>query len=212
MKTSISLAVAAAAYLSAPAMASPVLVDPGASSALTTIDFNNPGVSPGSRITDQYAAQGVTLSGGAIYASQAYRDSLGSLHADNFTGPNNGIAYYDFVFNGVVTFAGLKYESNISETTTFQALLNGVVVDSFTYFNPDCCRTPEFVGLTGVSFDTFRIRDVGRRDFYIDDFRFGALANGAVPEPTAWALMILGFGAVGGAMRSRRSFSKVTFA
>jgi hypothetical protein len=28
--------------------------------------------------------------------------------------------------------------------------------------------------------------------------------NGAVPEPASWAMMIVGFGAVGGAMRSRR--------
>jgi len=29
-------------------------------------------------------------------------------------------------------------------------------------------------------------------------------ANGAVPEPTTWAMMLVGFGAVGGALRSRR--------
>ena len=28
--------------------------------------------------------------------------------------------------------------------------------------------------------------------------------NGAVPEPSTWAMLLLGFGAVGGAMRSRR--------
>ena len=32
----------------------------------------------------------------------------------------------------------------------------------------------------------------------------GVLAPGGVPEPSAWALLILGFGAVGGAMRSRQ--------
>ena len=34
---------------------------------------------------------------------------------------------------------------------------------------------------------------------------------GAVPEPASWALMLAGFGAVGGAMRSRRK-AAVTFA
>ncbi|QDZ08990.1 PEP-CTERM sorting domain-containing protein [Sphingomonas panacisoli] len=29
-------------------------------------------------------------------------------------------------------------------------------------------------------------------------------ANGAVPEPATWAMMVMGFGAVGGALRSRR--------
>ena len=33
---------------------------------------------------------------------------------------------------------------------------------------------------------------------------FGAGQSGAVPEPATWAMMVLGFGAVGGALRSRR--------
>jgi len=32
----------------------------------------------------------------------------------------------------------------------------------------------------------------------------GAAVSGAVPEPASWALMLGGFGAIGGAMRSRR--------
>ena len=41
-----------------------------------------------------------------------------------------------------------------------------------------------------------------------DIFRLGSL--GAVPEQATWAMMILGFGAVGGAMRRRRL--KVSYA
>ena len=37
------------------------------------------------------------------------------------------------------------------------------------------------------------------------------LASGAVPEPASWALMLGGFGAIGGAMRARRK-TAVTFA
>jgi hypothetical protein len=33
----------------------------------------------------------------------------------------------------------------------------------------------------------------------------------AAPEPTSWALMLVGFGAVGGAMRSRRSKTAIRF-
>lgn len=44
---------------------------------------------------------------------------------------------------------------------------------------------------------------------YTGDFNFTA----GVPEPATWALMILGFGAVGGAMRRRQSVAaKVRFA
>ena len=38
-----------------------------------------------------------------------------------------------------------------------------------------------------------------------DNITFGsAVAQGGVPEPASWALMLGGFGAIGGAMRSRR--------
>ena len=36
-----------------------------------------------------------------------------------------------------------------------------------------------------------------------DDFTFDDLAGAAVPEPSAWAMLILGMGAVGGALRRR---------
>jgi hypothetical protein len=36
--------------------------------------------------------------------------------------------------------------------------------------------------------------------------------SSAVPEPATWAFMIVGFGAVGAAMRSARRKTKVTFA
>ncbi|MCP9222036.1 PEPxxWA-CTERM sorting domain-containing protein [Erythrobacter sp. LQ02-29] len=38
------------------------------------------------------------------------------------------------------------------------------------------------------------------------------LSYGAVPEPALWMLMILGFGAVGGAMRKRRTTASVSYA
>ncbi len=49
--------------------------------------------------------------------------------------------------------------------------------------------------------------------FAIDSLRFGAAGQvvvpGAVPEPATWAMLLLGFGAIGGAMRARRR-QKVT--
>lgn len=39
----------------------------------------------------------------------------------------------------------------------------------------------------------------------VDDFRLSASVAAAVPEPATWAMMIGGFGVVGGALRRRRS-------
>jgi hypothetical protein len=45
------------------------------------------------------------------------------------------------------------------------------------------------------------------------DYRLGTSGlTGAVPEPSAWAMMILGFGIVGGAMRSAGRRTKVSYA
>ena len=37
-----------------------------------------------------------------------------------------------------------------------------------------------------------------------DDVTFGSATAGGVPEPATWAMMLLGFGVIGGAMRHRR--------
>jgi hypothetical protein len=44
----------------------------------------------------------------------------------------------------------------------------------------------------------------GGGDFNYQDLQF-ALRLGAIPEPATWAMMILGFGMIGGAMRRRRA-------
>ena len=42
-------------------------------------------------------------------------------------------------------------------------------------------------------------------DFALDDISLSTQSPGGVPEPAAWALMILGFGAAGAALRGRRA-------
>lgn len=42
--------------------------------------------------------------------------------------------------------------------------------------------------------------------------QFSATFGGGVPEPATWALMILGFGAIGGALRRKRVSTSVRFA
>mgnify|MGYP002779053225 FL=1 len=44
-------------------------------------------------------------------------------------------------------------------------------------------------------------------------FEYDTLAIAGIPEPTTWAMMILGFGLIGGAMRSRKTVTtKVAYA
>jgi len=69
-------------------------------------------------------------------------------------------------------------------------------------------RTVNFTANAG---DTLSFVALGTSDSYggyIDDLRLGAAGTpgqtGAVPEPTTWALLMLGFAAIGGALRSSR--------
>jgi hypothetical protein len=50
-------------------------------------------------------------------------------------------------------------------------------------------------------------------DRTFDAFKIGKITVSAVPEPATWAMMIIGFGAIGMAMRSRRAkTAKVSYA
>ncbi|MBO9671317.1 MAG: PEPxxWA-CTERM sorting domain-containing protein, partial [Sphingobium sp.] len=69
-------------------------------------------------------------------------------------------------------------------------------------------------GCTGIfSFDgvhpTAAVQAAGYREM---DRLFGLTAAQSVPEPASWAMMILGLGGVGMAMRYRRRRSRISFA
>mgnify|MGYP001788522153 CR=1 FL=1 len=67
--------------------------------------------------------------------------------------------------------------------------------------------TVTFAGLTdSAGFTTVTFTGTQRDDgIFFDRLRFGTALAGAVPETSTWAMMISGFGLVGGAMRRRRA-------
>lgn len=81
-------------------------------------------------------------------------------------------------------------------------LITNGTFSSLTAFN----IAPGFF-LPGLNTLEFEITDSGAPTaFRVDDLRGSAnLLAGAVPEPASWALMLVGFGLTGFALRSRRS-------
>lgn len=111
---------------------------------------------------------------------------------------------------------------------------NGLKVFSFFTGSPDTYNTVRFTGLNGYSqtlsgaaifggaVNTNGNQTVGKRVSYDfgpetvtkveflstgNSFEFDSLAGTAVPEPATWAMMIMGFGAMGAVLRRRRSMT-----
>ena len=64
-----------------------------------------------------------------------------------------------------------------------------------TFFGATSNTAFSAVTLTGITPNAFPV---------VDNLRLGSVAVAAVPEPATWAMMIMGFGVVAGAMRRRR--------
>jgi hypothetical protein len=72
-------------------------------------------------------------------------------------------------------------------------------------FSPNLTTTPATVWLIGAA----RGASAGSND----EFKVSAInVTAAVPEPSTWAMMLVGFGMVGAVARRRKSAAKVTFA
>lgn len=86
---------------------------------------------------------------------------------------------------------------------------------SLGVFNFTSQSSLTFFGFGSSSADIKSVRIAGTNgafNFALDNFTFDQrLVGGAVPEPTTWAMMLSGFGLVGGAMRYRRRKGAVSF-
>lgn len=104
------------------------------------------------------------------------------------------IAFYNAVYDG-----GLEIVDNYAP---------GGNVALLTLFGDQLYTGPETAPVFSASATPYTLYDANdpTRQFSL------SITGAAVPEPSTWAMMIIGFGAVGGAMRARRSGNvRVTF-
>ena len=178
------------------------------SAPAATINFDS--LANGTVVTNQFApATFSSIAGSQILVTA---QNLGSS-TPNFicTGIGSSINCTDPVF---VAFSSAVNNLRFTAVGDDNTGINGLV----TMFNGTTLlgtvnligdgngQTPYFANLSSFGAITrIAITTTDAAGLGYDDFIFDVVNSGAVPEPSTWAMMIAGFGAVGATMRRRRA-------
>ena len=117
----------------------------------------------------------------------------------------NGAAWFDFDFTGTDLTAGASYTAILTTTSSLLGAVYGPDINIFTgqALGSDAYTSGQLFagnGLSGFCTGSDSICDA--------NFRFSTTGPAAaVPEPASWAMMLGGFGLLGGALRRRRAGS-----
>ena len=221
MKKIIAAALASAAFVAMPAHAAPLLTYDfsGLTSTTTSVaaggeaaNIDGLNLTRGSGLTAVSATRGFNSSGWNNQASDYL--TFGFNIAAGYTATVS-----DIVFGAERSGSGpstISLSASTDGGSTFQSLT------SFAQTTQNRVQNLTFGSLTSASSIIFRLTGTGATapggTFRLTNANGNPLSiNGsvsaisAVPEPAAWALMILGFGVVGASMRRRQSV-RVTFA
>lgn len=191
-----------------------------AHAATVVLDFNGVATASNSTTVGGFYNGGTSGDGntGTNYGVSFTPNALAINIYNGGSEPNPGILY--FLSGGAVTIdyaAGFDtgfsfyYASNSNASINVYDGLGGTgnvlaTLNLATNFQTGCgyCQWDKI----GVSFAGIArsVDFAGGANFVAyDNITFGSATPGAVPEPATWALMIGGMGAVGGALRRRRS-------
>ena len=160
-----------------------------------------------------------TLVGGTVYTSdEPFADiPKGGVFGSTFlaAGPtsgntatltfNPGYGYVSFLWGSPDKYNSLTITTANGFSQTFTAAGLAFAV---TNGNQAFSQAVQFKAVAGDSLKTISFSNVPSQDA----FEVANFAVAGVPEASTWAMMLLGVGAVGGAMRRRRVRTSVSFA
>ncbi len=203
MKKLLLASTAAAVLAAVPANAAHIVFTDRASFDLATgggLAFES-FEAPQSGATVNYLGLSVTESAGTNFithtAINSFFTGATSDGANSIWYDDNGSSLATFLFDAPINAFGIDIAAAAAGTMTYSGGAGGT-------FAIGSANTPTFFGFiaptafTSVTFDMSGGPEVG-----FDALSFGT-AMGAIPEPTTWAMLIFGFGAIGGAMRKKR--------
>ena len=200
------LGAAAAAALSCTALA-------GTANAAVTVCESAGCVQPASNVLFSTDQTGTSVTGSlnnspamVTFTGQESLTTTMSNGQARITGADNDLTFLSFMLEGGQTFSEVEFNLN--------ALTDGVVTLTFLGANGSTLNTTtadissngqNFFGAFGEAFTSVQISSTAQLSD-VRQVRLGGLGmQAAVPEPGTWALMLVGFGAVGFSMRRRRS-------
>jgi MYXO-CTERM domain-containing protein len=187
----------AACMLASASHASFVHNNSGLTAPDQTIDFDSVSLAHNASVTTEFQAQGVSFSNAFANPDSAAYSNMVDNRIGNFMSNVNQAGLFSIVFSQALTGAAFAMVTAPGGQSTFQALLNGSLVESASAatstFDP-----VNFFGFQGIVFDEITISvDSFDRALMIDSLQTIA----TVPEPQTRALVLAALVALGSLRR-----------
>ena len=162
----------------------------GIAGAEFTLDFETPSLALGTVVTSQFA--GVTFGTNFEIRDSAEFANITGKYLDDISSGAPG----PIVFDQALKAVSFNLRSDPG-TTTIQAFLDGVLVESFSAAT-NLTNTSNFFGFQDIIFDEIRLSGAVSNGFNVDNLEFVT-----VPEPSSVALFALGIIGLGAARRRK---------
>lgn len=169
-----------------------------------TIDFESTTLAHNEMVSTQFQTLGVSFTN--AFGNPDPREIYPNLSGNRIGNFEGGIGHHGALimdFAAVLDSAAFALVSADGGTTTFQAFLNGVLVESQS-LPTNTTSNFNFFGFTGIQFDRITL-SVTSFDgaLMIDNLQTTASATTAVPEPSSAAVVLAALGALALARRRR---------
>ena len=155
------------------------------------VTFNELNFASNTLITNQFSSFGLEITSGLQYLVNSARTNFNGSGLYNY-GTNPYITPFSFDFNSTVQAMGFYIVMNTGQNVTFEALLNGNVVESYNETWTNCCSTLLFRGFAGGTYDSIKVTMVNGSNgaMELDNVYFSKATT--VTEPTSLAIFALG--------------------